>query len=76
MRSLRAFRVAAISGGFLRRTTAGYLGDGVLEPMEGMVYLEREVDGRLRRGLMVAVDLEKYDFSRTSQSFIRPTEGA
>ncbi|KAF0112086.1 MAG: hypothetical protein FD147_353 [Chloroflexi bacterium] len=52
-----------------------YLKSGVLVPHEGMIYVERYVDGLTRRGLMVALDLEKYDFSTGSQSLIRATEG-
>ena len=37
--------------------------------------MERTVDGKTRRGLMLALDLEKYDFSKGSQSLIRATEG-
>lgn len=41
-----------------------------------MVYLERrQGDGRVRRGLLGAIDLEEYDFSRDSHSLIRATEG-
>lgn len=52
-----------------------YLQNGTLLPYEGMIYVERSVDGRTRRGLMMALDLEKYDFSKGSQSLIRATEG-
>ena len=33
------------------------------------------MDGKTRRGLMMALDLEHYDFSKGSQSLIRATEG-
>ena len=46
-----------------------------LEPREGLIYVEREVDGRTRKGLMLALDLEHYDFSKGSTSLIRATEG-
>jgi len=52
-----------------------YQADGILVPHEGMIYVERTVDGKTRRGLMLALDLEKYDFSKGSQSLIRATEG-
>jgi hypothetical protein len=42
---------------------------------EGMLYVERTVDGKTRRGLMLALDLEKYDFNKGSQTLIRATEG-
>lgn len=52
-----------------------YLETGILVPHEGMIYVERTVDGKTRRGLMLALDLEQYDFSKGSQSLIRATEG-
>lgn len=52
-----------------------YLQNGTLDSFEGMIYVERSVDGKTRRGLMLALDLEKYDFSKGSQSLIRATEG-
>jgi Protein of unknown function (DUF1015) len=52
-----------------------YLYDGVLNDHDGAVYVERHVDGRTRRGLMLELDLEHYDFGATSTSLIRPTEG-
>lgn len=52
-----------------------YLADGTLESHEGMIYVERTVDGKTRHGIMLALDLEKYDFSKGSQSLIRATEG-
>lgn len=52
-----------------------YLSDGLLSPQERIIYVERSVAGKTRRGLMLALDLEKYDFSIGSQSLIRATEG-
>ncbi|MBR6737068.1 MAG: DUF1015 domain-containing protein [Clostridia bacterium] len=41
-----------------------------------MIYLERvQSDGRVRRGIVAMVDLEDYDFSASSTSLIRATEG-
>lgn len=53
-----------------------YLNDGVLvEHKSSAVYLERiQSDGKLRRGLVCAIDLDDYDFSVGSSSPIRPTE--
>lgn len=51
------------------------LDEKFLEPNEGLIYLERTVGGRIRKGLMLALDLEKYDFSKGSTSLIRATEG-
>ena len=40
-----------------------------------MVYVERQVAGKLRKGLVLALDLEQYDYNKGSQSLIRATEG-
>jgi hypothetical protein len=52
-----------------------YLQTGILQPQEGLVYVERTVGGRTRRGLMLCLDLEHYDFTKGSTSLIRATEG-
>ena len=52
-----------------------YLKENILHCKEGLMYVERRVDGKRRRGLMLALDLEKYDFNKGSQSLIRSTEG-
>jgi hypothetical protein len=52
-----------------------YLETRVLQPHEGLIYVERSVDGKKRRGLMLCLDLERYDFTRGSTSLIRATEG-
>jgi hypothetical protein len=52
-----------------------YIDHQLLEAYAGLIYVERKVDGKTRRGLMIALDLEQYDFSKTSQSLIRATEG-
>ena len=54
-----------------------YLENGVLQCHENtMIYLERvQSDGRVRRGLVCAIDLEDYDFSKGSSTLTRATEG-
>jgi hypothetical protein len=52
-----------------------YLDQGILEPNQGMVYIERTVAGKTRRGLLLALDLECYDYHRGSTSLVRATEG-
>jgi hypothetical protein len=62
----------------IRRIQAGMramLDKHILEPREGLVYVERAIDGRTRKGLMLALDLEHYDFNKGSASLIRATEG-
>ena len=52
-----------------------YLDQGIFQPVEGLILVERTVAGKTRYGLMLALDLERYDFSKGSQSLIRATEG-
>ena len=52
-----------------------YLAQGILEAHQGLMYIERSVAGKTRRGLLLAVDLECYDYQKGSQSLIRATEG-
>ncbi len=52
-----------------------YIQNGLLEQQSGLIYVERTVAGKTRHGLMLALDLEKYDFNKGSQSLIRATEG-
>ncbi|MEN6409475.1 MAG: DUF1015 domain-containing protein [Anaerolineaceae bacterium] len=52
-----------------------YLDKGVFAEHEGFIYLERTVAGKTRKGIMLCLDLEKYDFNKGSSSLIRATEG-
>lgn len=52
-----------------------YLEQKILQSHEGLLYVERTVDGKTRRGLMLALDLEHYDYNKGSQTLIRATEG-
>jgi hypothetical protein len=52
-----------------------YLDEGIVQPTDGMIYVERTVSGKTRKGLIVALDLERYDYSKGSASLIRATEG-
>ena len=67
-----ARRIQAIQAAMHR-----YLAEGVLAPQSpGLVLVERETArGRTRRGLVVALDLEHYDFNPGAKTLIRPTEG-
>lgn len=53
-----------------------YLSENIFsqEP-PGFVYVERTVGGKTRKGLILALDLEKYDYNKGSQALIRATEG-
>jgi len=59
----------------IQATMRRYLSDGTLEPRVGMIHVERSVGGRVRRGIVVALDLEHYDYTTGSTSLIRATEG-
>jgi hypothetical protein len=61
--------------GRIQQTMRRYLAEGLFVDHDGPVYVERTVDGRTRRGLMLELDLEHYDYSPESSSLIRPTEG-
>jgi len=52
-----------------------YLTDGVLAPHDAFVYVERTVGGKTQKGLVVALDLETYDYNKGSQTLVRATEG-
>jgi hypothetical protein len=59
----------------IQTTSQQYLDAGILQPHEGLIYVERTVGGRTRKGLMLALDLECYDYATGSTSLIRATEG-
>ncbi len=60
----------------INKTMREYLSDVLVCHKNTMIYLERtQSDGRIRHGIIGAVDLEEYDFSRGSESLIRATEG-
>ncbi len=61
--------------GRIQKTMQDYLSSGLLTPNSGMVYVERQVAGRIRKGLVLALDLEHYDYHKGSRSLIRATEG-
>ena len=52
-----------------------YLARGVIQPRQGFIYVERTVSGKTRRGIMLCLDLEHYDYTKGSTSLIRATEG-
>ena len=59
----------------IQETMRSYLANGLLQERAGAIYVERRLGRRIRGGLMLELDLEHYDFSSTSTSLIRPTEG-
>jgi len=59
----------------IRANMRKYLDGGIFDPYEGLIYVERTVAGRTRRGLLLALDLECYDYHKGSSSLVRATEG-
>lgn len=59
----------------IQATMWRYLADGLLRDHEGAICVERTVGHGTRRGLLLELDLEHYDFGNGSTSLIRPTEG-
>jgi hypothetical protein len=59
----------------IQKTMREYLEAGILEPREGLIYVERTAAGKTRKGLVMCLDLEHYDYTKGSTSLIRATEG-
>jgi hypothetical protein len=59
----------------IRAAMDDYLREKIFIEREGLVLVERAVDGKTRRGLMLALDLEHYDYGKDAASLIRATEG-
>jgi hypothetical protein len=59
----------------IQATMRRYLAEGLLNAHAGAVLVERRIGAHTRRGLMLELDLEHYDFHASSTSLIRPTEG-
>ena len=61
----------------IHQTMDRYLAQGEFRELsQAMIYVERtQANGRVRRGLVGAADLERYDFHAGSDSLIRATEG-
>jgi hypothetical protein len=52
-----------------------YLDQGIILPRDGLIYIERTVDNKTRNGILLCLDLERYDYTKGSTSPIRATEG-
>ena len=59
----------------IQATMRQYMDEGILQPHDGLVYVERTVDGKTRKGIVLCLDLEAYDYNKGSSSLIRATEG-
>jgi hypothetical protein len=52
-----------------------YLQSGIFRKVNNFIYVLRSINGKVRRGLMVCLDLEQYDYHKGAQTLIRATEG-
>jgi hypothetical protein len=59
----------------IRATMEEHLHRDLFVEHTGLVLVERAAGGKTRRGLMLALDLEAYDYNKGSTSLIRATEG-
>jgi hypothetical protein len=59
----------------IQDTMRRYLSQHMFDERDGALYVERSLGDRVRRGLLLELDLEQYDFGSKSLSPIRPTEG-
>ncbi len=60
----------------INKTMTKYLEKGVFEELrDSYIYVEREIEkGKIRRGLVGAIDLEEYDYNAGSDALCRATE--
>jgi hypothetical protein len=59
----------------IQATMRKYMAEGILQPRDGLIYVERTVAGKIRKGVVLCLDLECYDYTKSSTSLIRATEG-
>lgn len=59
----------------INQNMQNYLQQEVLIHFEGMILVERTISHGKRHGLILALDLEKYDYHKDSKSLIRASEG-
>lgn len=59
----------------IRNHMQRYLDQGLFQQKQGFIYVERRTRQKTRKGLMVCIDLEQYDFHKGSSSLVRATEG-
>jgi hypothetical protein len=59
----------------IRDSMSAYLKEGLFEEGRGLVYVERHLGRKTRRGILACVDLERYDYNRGARTLIRATEG-
>ena len=59
----------------MKETMREYLETGVLRELpEGVVLTERHIGGKVRKGILLAMDLEQYDYRIENKPMLRATE--
>ncbi len=56
-------------------TMKEYISKKIFDENMGFVYVERQIKNKIRKGLVVALDLEKYNYNKGSTTLVRATEG-
>ncbi len=61
----------------INKTMNEYLEKDIFREFENsVIYVERTLaNGQIRHGIIAACDLEQYEYSKNTRSFVRPTEG-
>ena len=60
----------------IKKAMGDYLATDMFNSFSGAVAIERKVsNGKTRNGLLLAIDLEHYDFNKSSKALIRASEG-
>lgn len=61
----------------INKTMQEYIDDDVFKELKNsLIYVERTIgNGKIRHGIVGAIDLEEYDFKKGSGSYVRATEG-
>lgn len=68
-------KTASVTQEEINKKMISYCEAGVLADVgEGLVYVRRSTSSGVRRGLVIALDLEQYDYSKDASSLIRATE--
>lgn len=58
-----------------QKTMYRYLSEGFFDTYDHLIYIERDLNEKIRKGILLALDLEQYDYNKGSSSLIRATEG-
>ena len=60
----------------INKTMDEYLNADIFTKLpKSLIYVERTINSKVRKGIIGAIDLEEYDFTKGSESQVRATEG-